>query len=423
MSRVEATADMERQLDSRTEQQYRVSALVSVYNSSIYLDGLMRDLLSQTLYARNELEIVLVDSHSPDAEDWAIIERYAASHPHIRAIRTHERESLYMAWNRAIAEARGSYLTNANTDDRHAVNGLEVLANELDRHPGIDLVHADVLISRVPNAPFHEVPPDEPFHTPTSFAPGMLLYFGFGPQPMWRRTVHDRIGVFNGEMKAAGDWDFGLRLVAQCRTKRAPQVLGAFLVTENNISFRDSTMQNESLEVMNRWQTDENVERLYLMEGISASTDVDRARIHLDMGVRALEFVNPLGGRRRHLQFALTRFQRALQFVPDWSKAVNNIGVTFALAGQVDQAAKLFEAAGRSQECPEAGANARRLADGIAQMEIYGGFRPSSSGLSLPSTFDLAAGREWEAPIASGSGLEDRGTSLLIPRKVTIENS
>ncbi|MBD3167363.1 glycosyltransferase [bacterium] len=82
--------EIERAFDTRTRDQYRVSALVSLYNSEKYLPGLMEDLLGQTLYERDELEIVFVDSHSP-TDDWAVLRGYAARYPHLRAIRTIQR--------------------------------------------------------------------------------------------------------------------------------------------------------------------------------------------------------------------------------------------------------------------------------------------------------------------------------------------
>jgi len=416
-----AVSYIERETDSRTRSRYRVSALVSVYRSQIYLEGLLQDLLAQTLYARDELEIVVVDSHSPDDEDWRIVDRYANVHPHIRAIRTLERETLYQAWNRGISESRGEYLTNANTDDRHASNAFETLASELDNYPEVDLVYADVLISRIPNAPFHEVPAEEYFRTPSYVAPHLLLYYSFGPQPMWRKSVHSLVGTFDGSLKAAGDWDFGLRLARQCRAKRIPQALGAFLVTEDNISFRDSTMRDESLAVMNQWQTPENVERMYRMEGIVPSDARSKAEIRLDMGVRALEFVNPLGGRRRHLQFALNCFQQALELAPNWGKAINNLGVTLSLAGQAEQAARLFEQAGGMDQCPEAKANLRRLREALNPMDVYAGLRPSFSTLCLPTTFDAAAGRTWN-PQTSPKHQETASKTPLIARKDSTVN-
>ncbi|MBZ0265955.1 glycosyltransferase, partial [bacterium] len=81
----------EKSLDTRENRPYKVAAIVSVYASERFMEGLLQDLTSQTLYARGELEIILVDSNSPENE-WKILEEFAKNHQHIRAIRTTVRE-------------------------------------------------------------------------------------------------------------------------------------------------------------------------------------------------------------------------------------------------------------------------------------------------------------------------------------------
>src|SRR5687768_12897488 len=103
-----------------------VTALVSTYRSEAFMQGCLQDLVEQTLYAQGALEIVVIDSGSPENER-AIVEQFQRRHPRIVYLRT-ERETLYAAWNRGIGAAGGKYLTNANTDDRHRRDALEILA-------------------------------------------------------------------------------------------------------------------------------------------------------------------------------------------------------------------------------------------------------------------------------------------------------
>ena len=87
--------------------------------------GCLEDLENQTM--RDRMEVVIVDSASPEAER-AIVEEFQKKFDNIRYIRTEQRETLYSAWNRAVKVARGEYLTNANTDDRHAPEALAQLS-------------------------------------------------------------------------------------------------------------------------------------------------------------------------------------------------------------------------------------------------------------------------------------------------------
>ena len=90
--------------------------------------GCLEDLAGQTLFAAGELQIVVINSASPQGED-AIIREFVQKHPgQFVYIRTEERETLYAAWNRGIRASGGEYLTNANVDDRHHPQALQQMA-------------------------------------------------------------------------------------------------------------------------------------------------------------------------------------------------------------------------------------------------------------------------------------------------------
>ena len=98
---------------------YHVSAIVSAYNSEKYMAGRLQNLIDCSLYQRNQLEIIVVDSCSQQNEGQCVNE-FMRQFKHIVYIRTAQRESVYGAWNRGIRLANGKYIINANTDDRFA---------------------------------------------------------------------------------------------------------------------------------------------------------------------------------------------------------------------------------------------------------------------------------------------------------------
>jgi len=377
------------EFDTRTAKHYRVSAIVSVYNSELWLESFFEDLFAQTLYQRDELEIVVVDSASTD-RSWELIERGLKNRPHIRAISTRERESLYLAWNRAIVESTGSYITNANTDDRHAADSLEALADELDSNLSLDMVYGDALISRVANQPFDSVPHNEPYRLPTFFAPSLLLYFGLGNQPMWRRIVHNKVGGFDSSYRASGDWDFAVRVAASHRIGHVQRIVGSFYVGESNISYKDGTMAKEDERFKETYRTSEWLEKLYAAEGFTPSNARDRARMWLDMGIRAMEFINPMGGRRFHLGYALACFQEADLLTPEWAAPRMNMGVCFAIAGQKAKAVEIWESLPENEYSTEIAVNRKLLEGGVKTHERYAGLRLAFSDLEFLSQWDLA---------------------------------
>ena len=109
---------------------YRVSAVVSAFNSEKYIFGRLQNLIDQTLYQKKQLEIIVVDSCSQQNEGH-IVKKIMQRYNHIVYVRTLKRESVYGAWNRGVGLANGKYIINANTDDRFANNALELMSDEL----------------------------------------------------------------------------------------------------------------------------------------------------------------------------------------------------------------------------------------------------------------------------------------------------
>lgn len=212
-----------------------VTAIVSTYNSERFIRGCLEDLTGQTLFAKGALEIVVVDSGSPQNEG-TIVREFMEKFGTIVYIRTEERETVYHAWNRAIQVASGRYITNANTDDRHRPDALEIMAGMLDSNPTIDLVYADVLITRTPNETFASNNATGkyewfPWDRNTLLGVGCFI----GPQPMWRRSLHDFYGWFDPGLVTSGDYEFWLRISQTSEFQYIPEPLGLYLEHDASI--------------------------------------------------------------------------------------------------------------------------------------------------------------------------------------------
>lgn len=161
-----------------------VTAIVSTYSAERFIRGCMDDLVAQTIF--DQLEIIVIDSGSPENEH-VIVNEYVHQYPkQVRLIRT-EREPLYAAWNRAIRLAHDKYLTNANTDDRHRPDAFELLANILDTKPNVGLVYADQWMSETENETFDECEARNAKRRcwPDFTHRGMMIGCIPGSQPMW----------------------------------------------------------------------------------------------------------------------------------------------------------------------------------------------------------------------------------------------
>jgi FkbM family methyltransferase len=365
-----------------------VTAIVSTYNSSRFIGGCLEDLVAQSLFQKNELEIIIINSGSEQDEE-AIVRQFQKSTSSIKYLKT-ERESLYSSWNRAIRMASGRFITNANTDDRHRNDALELLAAELDAHPDVDLVYSDCHVSTIANETFEENAKLQLYRYPEYFAPAVLLHYQFGPQPMWRKSVHESVGYFDDSFKAAGDYDFNIRFSLSGRkAKHISAPLGLYLEHPEAISFKDDTMALENARIASRYRKSETLEALYRIAGVECSSSKLRARIHIDMGMRALEYFPPwkLKSAECNAFFAAYCFQKATELDPESLAAWNNFAYSLHMLNDV-------------KGTREARAKAERLvADGMSANDKKAASLPRNSTMTiLPSELSLPSQRDLGFP-------------------------
>lgn len=228
-----------------------VTAIVSTYKSARFMAGCLEDLVGQTLFAHGELEIVVIDSGSPENEG-DIVRAFQARYPGIRYLRT-EREGLYAAWNRGVGLATGRYLTSANTDDRHRGDALEILAAFLDAHPAVALAYADCLITARENETFASTASTDRFDWPPYRYSTLQDRCIVGPQPVWRRELHARYGLFDENFQAAGDYEFWLRMGRHETFAKVPEVLGLYLQNSAGLEYASGRTERETLEIRQRY--------------------------------------------------------------------------------------------------------------------------------------------------------------------------
>lgn len=209
----------------------KVSAIVSAYFAEEYIEGRLTNLLEQSL--KPEV-IVICQSGSKEHE---IAKRFD-----VKIIETPDIPTIYEAWNMGVKVAEGEYLTNANCDDRLYPRALEKLAKALDDHTSYDTAYFNVnIVEAIDGAPIGTF----------EFMNGGLddlVYRGcfMGPMPMWRKSIHDKIGYFeesyvlkNGDEykpRIVSDYEFWMRMAkAGSKFFKIEQVLGAYLKRDNSL--------------------------------------------------------------------------------------------------------------------------------------------------------------------------------------------
>lgn len=197
--------DLARNRRSKIKMSPKLVAMVSVYNSSQWLRDRIINLMETKIYARGELTIYLANANSPSADDDTICNEYVG-----RSNIKYERIgdcTVYGAWNHMVKNSNEPYITNANSDDLVSPECYDFLIETCEERQShlsfVDWVTIGDEVKKWKDVagPGNGVPA----YNPT------VDQYSCGHFPLWRRSLHDKIGFFDPWFKALGDADFWYR--------------------------------------------------------------------------------------------------------------------------------------------------------------------------------------------------------------------
>lgn len=353
-----------------------VSAIVSTYNSEAFIRNCLRDLVSQTLYQKGLLEIMVIDSGSEQNER-AVVQEFQKNHSGITYLRT-ARETVYASWNRGIDLARGRYVTNANTDDAHRPDALERLAAELEKSPNADLAYGDFVTTSSPNDSFANpqavrriiLPPYEPAT--------LMFYCVTGCHPMWRKSVFERIGRFDTSFKSAGDYEFVLRLAkAGFVAAHVPEILSLYYLNPRGIQF-GSWKENleESNQVRAKYRAEMPLDRLFQ---INPRDPASVAGGWINLGNLAMKHEIPWFDQLcSDYDYAACCYEQALKVIPGNLAALRNLIILRTVQERVPECEPIYA------QLPTEQATALREALQKGQFELTGFDLAPAGRMALP---------------------------------------
>jgi len=242
------------------DSKYIVSAIVSVYNCERFIRGCLDDLGRQTI--SNRIEIIAINSGSQQKEK-DIINEYQERYDNIVYLETQNRETIYKAWNRGIQAATGKYIINANSDDRRRRDALEIMSGILENAADVDVVYPGFRITDTPNETFETSRALESYDPPDYDRLELLFRCLPGHFPMWRKSVHDRLGFFNEKLEVAGDHEFWLRISAECCFLHVKEHLGLYYRNDQGGELRNPILTKiEYLDIVNAYLDEHFIPRI-----------------------------------------------------------------------------------------------------------------------------------------------------------------
>lgn len=216
----------------------RVSTITPCYNMEPYLKTFLDELPKQTIF--DEIEVVL-DHNEPSHEERRWVAEFQQKYPgRLKHIVVDPVEPIGTSMNRCIQESSAPNVCIWNVDDLRTPDSLEkqvrlleetdhgiafgnfVIVKSFGSVYGMYVDHAPYIIDR-----------------PWELTRGMIL----GPFPMWRKSLHKKVGYFDEQLKTGADFDLAVRLCANATVGMVQGVLGYYLDEGKGASTRGGWKQ------------------------------------------------------------------------------------------------------------------------------------------------------------------------------------
>lgn len=183
-----------------SNEEYKVSIVLPVYNGEKYLPRAIESILQQTY--RN-FELIIIDDCSTD-KSHQIAKSYAKTDARIRVYKNCENRKLPKSLNAGFRMATGELFTWTSDDNILKLEAIEAMVHVFKTKPNVDFVYADIMLidgygnikSRAClNGDIEDIYVCNP----------ILACF------LYKREVHERLNGYNTKLFLCEDYDFWVR--------------------------------------------------------------------------------------------------------------------------------------------------------------------------------------------------------------------
>jgi glycosyltransferase involved in cell wall biosynthesis len=239
----------------------RVSVITSSYRSESYLREFLEAVPRQTVFS--QLELVLIHNE-PSPRELSWVRGFQRDHPGVlRHLIVDDVEPLSTSWNRGIRAARGGYVCLWNVDDMRTDDSIELQASALDSHPDVLLAYGSFVMVGSPRAKQGTA-----FDLPAFDTAGFLNSYQCGPFPMWRKSVHERVGVFDEQLLSGADYDMVCRIALSGPLMNVGEPLGFFLNIGEGLSTGSDLAHVEDDVIKLRYGMSDCIDTRYLRRAL-----------------------------------------------------------------------------------------------------------------------------------------------------------
>jgi len=213
-----------------------VSTITPCYRMGKYLKTFLESLPRQSYFSNIE---VVLDHNEPD--DWEVqyVREFQNAYPgRLKHIVVDKVDPIGTSMNRCVREASGEYLAIWNVDDLRTSDSIQAQVDVLLGDEDADIVYGNYITVSAFGATGGVVVNHEGIPA-TEFTRSMI----FGPFFMFRKSLCDKAGYFDEQLKSGADFDFSIRLAMHGNAAMAKGELGFYLNEGLGASTRPNSLQ------------------------------------------------------------------------------------------------------------------------------------------------------------------------------------
>ena len=188
-----------------------------MFNGEEFLEQTIQSVINQ---GYSNFEYIIIDGGSTD-NTLNIILKYEKA---ITIWISEKDKGIYAAMNKGIALSKGEFISFLNSDDYYLPGTFKKVAQEIESNVA-DIYHGDVqILSR--NSPIEFAKPAFGTENISKLGRGEYIY---QPATFIRKSIFEKVGVFNEKLKIVSDYEFFLRAESrQCKFYHINEILTVF---------------------------------------------------------------------------------------------------------------------------------------------------------------------------------------------------
>lgn len=213
-----------------------ISIVLPTYNGEQYISQSIDSILKQTF---PDWELIIVNDCSTD-HTLEIVKQYAEKDHRIKIVNNSINKKLPSSLNIGFQHSCGNFLTWTSDDNLYHENAFEIMKNNLEENPGINMVHAGMINIDERGR--------ELGLQPVGYSDMLYFHNNIGACFMYRRSVLNEIGEYDADLFLVEDYDYWLRIAEHYgEIKHIKEPLYYYRRHKNSLTETKKTMINNQV--------------------------------------------------------------------------------------------------------------------------------------------------------------------------------